>query len=466
VAQRIAPQTEIDGFHVGERVHAGAMGVIYRVTREGAQLPMVMKVPFFGVDGSAEGLLGFETEAQIMPVLSGGHVPHFIAAGDIANTPYLVIEWIEGESLAAVLRRGRLPFAEVARIGAAIADAVHSLHQQDAIHLDLKPDNLIIRRDGTVALIDFGLAHHARFPDLLAEEERFAAGSAPYVSPEQVQGERADPRSDLFALGVILYEMATGELPFGTPQSMAGQRDRLWMDPAPPRAHVPDLPPWLQEVILRAIEPEAEARYQTAAFIAFDLRHPEQVLLTVRAARTGRSGMVSQLRLWWRSRGMQLGAPRAARAHLAEAPVIMVAVDTAHPEDERQPVLQRVTAQVLSLNADFRLVCVSVVPALMPGNDADEHGAQFEHRVRLRHWVAPLRLPPHKLSLHVLEAANPAGALLEFARRNHVSLIVLGAPGPEQMAMAWWRSVASGVTAGAHCSVHVVRVPQRTGTKR
>jgi nucleotide-binding universal stress UspA family protein len=389
-------------------------------------------------------------------------VPRFIAAGDIAKTPYLVTEWVAGESLAALLARGRLPVSEVARIGAAIADALHSLHEQDAIHLDIKPDNLVLRPDGTVVLIDFGLAHHARFPDLMAEEERFAAGSAPYISPEQVQGVRTDPRSDLFALGVVLYEMATGELPFGTPRTMAGQRDRLWIDPAPPRARVPDLPPWLQEVILRAIEPEAEARYQSAAHLAFDLRNPEQVLLTVRAARSGRTGLFSQMRLWWRSRGLQLEAPRAARPHLPDAPIIMVAVDTSHPEDLRQPVLQRVTAQMLSLNAEFRLVCVSVIPAVVTPREGEESGAHLEHRVRLRHWVAPLRLPAHKLSLHVLESAKPADALLEFARRNHVSLIVLGAPGPDQMAMAWWRSVASGVTAGAYCSVHVVRVPERS----
>ena len=159
---------------------------------------------------------------------------------------------------------------EAARIGAAIADAIHSIHQQDVIHLDVKPENIILIPDGTAALLDFGFAHHARYPDLLAEETRFAAGSAPYVSPEQILGTREDPRSDIFALGVVLYEMVTAKLPFGEPDTDV--RNRLWLDPTPPAVHFPTVPPWLQEIILRCLEPTAALRYQTAANVAFDLR--------------------------------------------------------------------------------------------------------------------------------------------------------------------------------------------------
>jgi protein-serine/threonine kinase len=140
----------------------------------------------------------------------------------------------------------------------------------------------------------------------------------------------------------------------------------------------------------------------------------------------------------------------------------MVAVDTMHPDDERQPILRRTTAQMISRSSEFRLICVSVIGrALVAENTSDGEsasGTYLEHLVRLRHWVEPLELPARRLSLHVIEAANPENALLEFARRNHVDLIVLGAPHPAQLGLAWWRSVASGVTANAHCSVYVVRV--------
>ena len=455
----------LDGFTLGERIHSGAMGHIFRVTGESAGFPMIMKVPRIGPGESGEGVINFETEAMLLPALSGPHVPRFVAAGSLASTPYLVAEWVEGESLAHMLERGRLSAQDAARIGAAVADAVHSLHLQDAIHLDLKPDNVIVKPTGEVVLIDFGIAYHAHFPDLLAEEQRFTAGSAPYISPEQVLGTRSDARSDIFALGAVLYEMATGELPFGVPETMAGLRDRMWRDPVPPRARSPDVPEWLQEIILRCLEPRAEDRYQSAAHVAFDLRNPEQVALTRRAAKAAQAGFLEQAQRWWHGRSTRPRPRRFPKSQLAATPIIMVAVDTGHPDDERQPALQRATAQILSLSSEFRLICVSVIGVAVTAETSIDgetaSGIYLDHLARLRHWVEPLGLPPRRLSLHVIESANPESALLDFARNNHVDLIVLGAPNPSQLGLAWWRSVASRVTANAGCSVHVVRVPER-----
>lgn len=470
---------DIDGFRLGERIHSGAMGDIHRVHRsnggsseDDSEFPMIMKLPQVGAGASDETLLAFETEAMILPALTGPYVPRCVAVGDLAKTPYLVVEWVEGRSLQAMLNdRRQLPVDEVARVGAAIADALHSLHRQDAIHLDVKPDNVILRDDGRAVLIDFGLAHHARFPDLLAEEKRFASGSAPYVSPEQLNDLRSDIRSDVFALGVVLYEMATGKLPYGVPVSIAGMRDRLWREPLAPRERDAAIPPWLQEVILRCLEPDANDRYQSASHVAFDLRHPDQVPLTGRATRSGKAGALGQARRWWASRG-ERAAPRGLpNVRVSSAPVIMVAVDTTHPDDERQPAIRRATQQQLSLSEEFRLICVAVIRASFAneaGHVVDGNGGasgvqdpHLEHRIRLRHWVDPLRLPASRLSLHVMESASPEKTLLDFAARNNVDLIILGAPAPDHKAMAWWRSVASGVTAGAHCSVHVVRAGQQ-----
>ncbi len=447
----------IDGFVVGECVHAGAMGRLFRAKGPHGGEDLAMKVPRLGQGDSAELLLGFETEAMILPMLSGAHVPRFVAAGDVLTAPYLVTHWVGGESLDRRLTGKPLPVDEVARLGAAIADALHSLHRQDVIHCDLKPDNVMIRPDGVAVLVDFGLAHHARLPDLLAQEQRFAAGSAPYISPEQVFGNRADPRSDLFALGVLLYELATGRFPFGTPATPAGLKDRLWLDPRPPRLRNPEVTPWLQEVILRCLETDPEDRYQTAGHVAFDLRHPDQVSLTARSRKSEQAGFFGQMARWWRSRG-EKPAPRSPRIVADSAPVIMVPVDTMNPEDERHPVLRATVQRILSLPGEFRLICVTVIPG-GPG-DANASDPTVEHHVRLRHWVEPLRLPAQRLSLHVIEGSDPAQAILDFARVNLVDLIVIGAPGPGEMKMAWWRSVASSVTANAACSVHVVRVPE------
>lgn len=460
----------IDGFRVVEALHDGGTARLFRVEpTDGAAptFPLVMKVPKLGPGQPTESILGFETEAMILPALDGVAVPRFVAAGDLAHVPYLTMEWVRGTNLATLADTAPLSVDAVASIGAAVADALHSLHQQNAIHHDLKPDNVIMRDgDGGAVLLDFGFAHHAHFPDLLAAEKRFAAGSAPYVSPEQLTGSREDPRSDIFALGAVLYQLATGRLPFGVPPTLNAMRNRLWAQPAPPRACNAAVTPWLQEVILRCLEPDPGIRYQAASHVAFDLRHPEQVLLTERSERMVRPGFTTQFGLWWRSRHERKRLSRKPQVLVSHSPVIMVAVDTAHPDDERHPSLQWAVRQMASLNLEFRMVCVSAVRT-PTGKEADEvertaSGQQLVHKVRLQNWIGPLQLPAYRLSLHVLESADPAATLLEFAKSNNVDLIVLGAPAPNDTALAWWRSVASAVTANAQCSVHVVRVPSRS----
>jgi len=439
---------DIDGFTIGERVHSGAMGNIYRVTKAGYSQPLIMKVPRIGPDEPSEGIISFETEAAIVPTLKGEHVPPFIAAGDLARTPYLVTEWVDGQSLEDLVSKGRLPPQQVASIGAAIADALHSLHQQDVIHLDVKPANVILKPDGNVVLIDFGFAHHARYPDLLAEETRFGAGSAAYVSPEQLLGTREDPRSDLFSLGVVMYEMATGNLPFGEPD--ADVRNRFWIDPVPPSVHAPDVPPWLQEIILRCMEPRAEVRYQSAAHIAFDLRNPEQLTLTPRSTKSKQAGLVAHVKRFLRARGEHGPKLRSPKVLVSRTPIIMVAVDTEHMDDDRQSAILRTTSQILGLSKEFRLICITVIPmGTMP----------LEHLVRLRHWVDPLNMPAQRLSLHAVESGEPGDAIVAFARANNVDLIVVGAPA--EGGRAWSQSVASRVSANATCSVHLVRLANR-----
>lgn len=459
---------DVDGFKIEGCLHAGGNGYVYRVTpppERPSAFPLVMKVPGIGPGEPTLGVVSFEVEQTILPLLSGPHVPRVVASGDLSERPFLVMEEIRGESLAKITSVAPLPANEVARIGAALADAVHSVHRQHVIHFDLKPENFILRPSGAAVLLDFGFARHAHYPDLLAEETTFAAGSAAYVSPEQLQSNRSDPRSDIFALGALLYELATGVAPFGEPATYTGMRDRLWRVPAPPRSLRPDVPPWLQEIILNCLEKRAERRYASAAHVAFDLRHPDQVALGKRAVLTTTPGFGQQFSRWWHSLRSSSFAISPPAMPTPVAPVIMVAVDTEHLEDERHPALQRATRAIVSQNPEFRLMVVSAIRAapLGEGETIEEtaSGRHLEHRKRLSRWVEPLRLTRSHMSLHVVESGSPAETLLDMARHHHVDLIILGAPGPSQRALAWWRSAASTITANAHCSVHVVRVPER-----
>ena len=193
-----------------------------------------------------------------------------------------------------------------------------------------------------------------------------------------------------------------------------------------------------------------------------------QVTVALHHQQSGnRAGALSLLKRWWHAR--HAVATAGERTAPGRAPVIMVAVDTAHPQDERHPVLHEATAQLMALSAEFRLICVSVVHGIpvieTEGRAESASGIQLDHLARLRNWVRPLDLPPQRLSLHVIESPRPGEALLDFARANHVDLIVLGAPAPGQLGIAWWRSVASTVTANAPCSVYVVRVPRTRGAE-
>src|SRR3974390_765433 len=245
----------VDGFRLEEVVHLGGMATLWRVTRPGITQPMLMKVPKIGEGADPAAIVSFEMEQMIMPRLSGVHVPRIFAVGGFAVQPYLVMERIDGKSLYDRLTDLPLPYAEVADIGVKIATALDNLHRQHVIHLDIKPSNILVGSGGAAVLLDFGLSHHQQLPDLMQEEFRLPFGPAPYMSPEQLRGIRSDPRSDQFALGVLLYFFSTGVRPFGESERLSNMRTRLWRDPVPPRRLRPDYPLWLQEIVLRLLEP-------------------------------------------------------------------------------------------------------------------------------------------------------------------------------------------------------------------
>jgi len=200
---RLEAGQTIEGFRLDAPLKPGGLANLWRVTHPDFALPLVMKIPFVQPGENPLAIIGFEVEGMILPRLTGTHAPRFVKAGDFSN-PYIVMEYLAGRSLKERLDETPLPAQEVAAIGAEVAIALHDLHAQHVVHLDIKPSNVIMRESGEAALIDFGLSRHDQLPDLVAEEISGPIGTGAYVAPEQVQGVRGDPRSDLFALGVIL----------------------------------------------------------------------------------------------------------------------------------------------------------------------------------------------------------------------------------------------------------------------
>jgi nucleotide-binding universal stress UspA family protein len=396
------------------------------------------------------------------------HVPKFFAAGDFAVQPYIVMEAIPGQTLLPRLTELPLPYAEVADIGVKIAQALDDLHRQHVVHLDVKPSNIMFRPTGEAVLLDFGLSHHEQLPDLMQEEFRLPFGTAPYMSPEQLRGIRNDPRSDLFALGVLLYFFSTGVRPFGESETLRGMRRRLWRDPVPPRQLRPHYPPWLQEAVLRCLEIEPAWRYPTAAQLAFDLSYPNQVKLTKRSERLHRDPFTTVLRRRFNQDLVRPHSKSALAAQLSSAPIVAVAIDLAEGSAALNDALRVTAGRILATLPSARLACVNV---LKQGRitidftlDEQGHNKQIDRLVALRHWAEPIKLDEHRLTAHVLEGVDPAAAILEFAQANQIDHILIGAR-QDSLMRKLLGSVSAKVAAEARCTVTVVR-PNRTAEEQ
>jgi serine/threonine protein kinase len=455
------PGSVIDGFRLGERIHTGTMAWIYRLMGPDGPLPLIMKIPRLGAGEPAVNVVSFEVCRMVLGALAQGpHYPTLVAFGDVEGTPYLVMEFVEGTPLNDWTLRAPVAADEVARLGSAFALALHEIHRQDVIHLDLKSTNVLLRNRGVAALVDFGLSHHGHYPDLLAEEFRSPVGNWEYMSPEQILGIRCDPRSDIFALGALLYELATGQLPFGRPKTLAQLRRRLYRDPLPPANVVAQTPPWLQEIILHCLEVDNRKRYASAAEVAFDLANPARVQLGERASRARSASWSSTFfRKMAADRFEPAPCPPLA-TRSRPAPIVLVAIDCADTSEPLRDALRRAVRHSAAADEAYRVACVTVVPPAAAlegvGEEATATGRHIKLQVMLRHWAKPLQLPEERITYHVLESETPSAALLDYAAVNDVEQIVIGAP--RRSSRVFRSGGTSGqVVAEARCSVTVVR---------
>ncbi|MBI1751043.1 MAG: universal stress protein [Acidobacteria bacterium] len=457
---RIQTGDVLDGFLIEEGIHRGGMASLWAVSHPDIPGPLMMKVPKMseGVDPAA--IVGFEMEQMILPRLSGPHVPRYIGQGDFGVQPYLVMERIPSPSLLPTLKQLPLPWPSVAALGRSIATALDDLHRQHVVHLDVKPSNLLVRPTGEMVLIDYGLSHHDELPDLMGEEFRLPYGTAPYMAPEQVLGHRRDPRSDQFALGVLMYFFLTGIRPFGDPQRLSGLKRRIWRDPVPPRRLRPDCPPWLQEVILRCLEVHPAWRYPTAGHLAMALQHPEQVKLTARSEKLKQDAFTAVLRRRFADHEYVVPQAKAPARHDGDAPILAVAIDLSPEAAPIAETLRIMVARMLTTLPGARVACVNVLKQgrITLDQTLDGLGRNIHHQrlVELRSWALPLELEEGRVSFHVLESPDPASAILQYVNVNHVDHLVMGARA-SSLRRTLLGSVSSQVAAQAPCTVTVAR---------
>ncbi|MGL4242115.1 MAG: protein kinase domain-containing protein [Beijerinckiaceae bacterium] len=468
---RLRPGDLIDSFRLIEKLHQGGMAVIWSVEMaegQGPDFPLAMKLPLIDDADDPTLIVGFEVEQMILPTLSGAHAPRFVRNGDFGKQPYIVMELMRGQSLFRLYEgKAPLPIDEVVRIGAKTAEALEVIHRQNVVHLDLKPANLFLRDSGEVAFLDFGLSHSNVLPDLLAEEFKLPLGTGPYMSPEQVLGVRNDRRSDLFALGVMLYEFATGRMPFGEPATWKGMRKRLWRDPEPPRALRPETPEWLQEIILKLLNISPARRYATAGQLAFALKNPDSVTLTPYGQKTRRDGIMQVLRRRMKAASLDFTTEAQGTGGLATAPIIAAAVDLSRESGPLEEAVARAARRVALSEPDARIACLSVLKTKAIGVDFATNDAGESYRllrlIALKDWARRIDFPAERVTHHVLEGSDPAEELIAFCRNNHVEHLVMGARAASAI-RRYLGSVSAQVVAEAPCSVTVVRVPQQAET--
>jgi len=266
-----------DHYHLDDVVARSGMATIFRATDQRSGQQVAIKVPHPEVESDPALFDRFQREAEIGRRLDHPGVMKVFPTED-SNQVYMVMEWVDGELLRQLLQQERkLPLEQTVSIVLQICEVLEYVHKHDVVHRDLKPENVMIDDLGRIKLIDFGIAASAGARRLTFANFSKTMGTPDYISPEQVKGKRGDVRSDIYALGVMLYEMSTGALPFSGPNPFAVMNSRLLNSPVPPRELNPEISPQLQETIYRALEREPKNRYASVRELAWDLQHPETV---------------------------------------------------------------------------------------------------------------------------------------------------------------------------------------------
>jgi serine/threonine-protein kinase len=212
----------------------------------------------------------------------------------------MVSEWVNGRLLRSILNdEKKLPVERAVTIVLRICDALDYMHKHGIVHRDLKPENVMVDENDNIKLIDFGIAMKEDARRLTFVNLSATLGTPDYISPEQVKGQRGDQRSDIYALGIMLYEMLTGRVPFIGSNPLAAMNERLLIDPPPPRELNEEISPELEEILYRALERDPRHRYATAHEMMWDLENQEQVGVADRGPRAiGRRGVNKQVLLY------------------------------------------------------------------------------------------------------------------------------------------------------------------------
>ncbi len=286
----------LDQYDLTELLARSGMASIFKAVDRRSGSTVAVKVPHMQYESDVAFFERFRREEKIGQKLAHPNIVRVLAPEEKSRM-YLVMEFAEGRSLRAVMKeRRRFPLAEALDLTRQIASALVYMHAQGIVHRDLKPDNVLVGDDGKIKLLDFGIAMDAEARRLTWFGLSPPIGTPDYMAPERVRGRRGDARTDVYALGMLLYEMVTGALPYTAANIHAMMRAKLNEDPRPPREVLPDIDPKIEEIILRAIDRSPRERYVSAKEMLEDLEDPARVVPRDRTGR-GPRPLLERIRL-------------------------------------------------------------------------------------------------------------------------------------------------------------------------
>ena len=344
----LAPGTKLGPYEIGSPLGAGGMGEVYRARDTRLERTVAIKILPEQLSTDPIRKQRFEREAKTISSLNHPHICVLHDVGSQDGISYLVMECVEGETLAKRLEKGPLPLEQVLKYGAQIADALDKAHRSGVIHRDLKPGNIMLTSTGA-KLLDFGLAKPAAALTSVATltaavtqsspmtEQGAIVGTFQYMSPEQVEGKELDGRSDIFSLGAVLYEMLTGQRAFQGKSQLSVASAILEREPAPISSVKPMTPPTLDHAIKKCLAKLAEERWQSASDLASELKWiSESGLQSDASAVAGQSK--SRERLAWALVAVFVGGSLAGLAgylRVANSPAPLMVTDVAPPKGLR-----------------------------------------------------------------------------------------------------------------------------------
>lgn len=277
------PGDLLDHYRIESLVARSGMASIFRATDTRDGRTVAIKIPHPEMEADPQLFDRFKREQEIGEKLDHPGVMKVFKDAHRSRI-YMVMEWVDGELLRKLLSaQGKFPADRAARITARICEALDYVHSHGVVHRDMKPENIMVDPEDRIKLIDFGISANEGSRRLTFAKLSNVMGTPDYISPEQVKGKRGNGRSDIYSVGVMLYEMLTGKVPFTGNNAFLIMNDRLLNSPVPPREIDPAISPALQEIIYRALERDPQNRYATAREFAWDLEHQDQVGVAERA---------------------------------------------------------------------------------------------------------------------------------------------------------------------------------------